>query len=225
MIKSNNICKKISYSQKWDAQFCCSSLSFVIPLFHPVSVSFSLFPSLCLSSFLIFFVFCNEVLDSIFVVYSVASCIAESNLRVPRRHFDSAPPCLPLFQDSKKKEKNRLGSIWPSFLPLPSPPPPPLGRFGMGVTTLPVTMAIAKKSPFACHTVPPQLDWISTLSLVFPLLNDSVNRPTNESHWFLFKLQFVTFKQMSVTAHVIQLWCYRFQFVLVGGLILLITSS
>ena len=123
MIKSNNICKKISYSQKWDAQFCCSSLSFVIPLFHPVSVSFSLFPSLCLSSFLIFFVFCNEVLDSIFVVYSVASCIAESNLRVPRRHFDSAPPCLPLFQDSKKKEKNRLGSIWPSFLPLPSPPP------------------------------------------------------------------------------------------------------
>ena len=135
-------------------------------------------------------------------------------------------PALSSFIPGQQKEREKSFGFYLTFVsPPPLPPPPPLGRFGMGVTTLPVTMAIAKKSPFACHTLPPQLDWISTLSLVFPLLNDSVNRPTNESHWFLFKLQFVTFKQMSVTAHVIQLWCYRFQFVLVGGLILLITSS
>ena len=82
-------------------------------LYHFFIQSLFLFPfsPLFACHLSLFFFFCNEVLDSIFVVYSVASCIAESNLRVPRRHFDSAPPCLPLFQDSKKKGKNRLGSI------------------------------------------------------------------------------------------------------------------
>jgi len=38
---------------------------------------------------------------------------------------------------------------------------PPFSRFSMGVTPLPVTMATAIESPFACHPLVPQLRWIN----------------------------------------------------------------